>query len=348
MSAEILPLTTFHLTGDLTGSGLTGMKGLDLRPALFSAYRDLSKLRYDYPMVLVDGAGETPIFSSLSSLVDGVLRDIAPEGIEGERLRRQAMAWESEIRAAVANGETGKLSKLMGKARKTLLAKIQKADLDGMKESLDQLQKSLTLDGEVIDCDEQTPVRLLSHAWGRMQAEKSAKFEAEVGDLIVKLRDILQADFMQTEEARSADNLKGSVGKGFEKIFDFSAMSDMLNEAAPESIQDGALPKKRRARIAAALTQLENQKFFSLASGVKKRESAARPTNSCSPVAPMRARPSRPGSRKWPPWSRPCPLPSWRSKTIIRKPITTHFSRASAKIPWRLRIWPCSRPISSA
>ncbi len=272
MTAEILPLTTFHLTGDATGAGLTSMEDLNLRPALFSGYRDLTKLRYDYPLVLIEDRPGAPLFDSLAGVIDGVLRKIAPEGIEGERPRRQLLSLESEIRAAVAGGETGTLAKLWDKAAKKLLGKVRKADKKGMTESLNRARAALGVDGPLIDCDGQTPVRLLTHAWERVQADKAAAFRAEVGTLIVKLADILQADYMRTKEARAPGNLKDSVGTGYEGIFDFAAMSNLLDLAGAA----GALPKKRHARIAAALKVLEEQKFFTLEGGKKKKGKRAK------------------------------------------------------------------------
>lgn len=106
----------FHLTGKLdqtAGSGwLNSIDGLDLRPALLAPYRDLAPLRHDFPVVLVDGGDGAAFVRSLSSLVDEMLHEVAPRGIEGERLRRHALQLETEIRRAVDAGAQGTLSEL--------------------------------------------------------------------------------------------------------------------------------------------------------------------------------------------------------------------------------------------
>ena len=92
----------FHLTGQRQGDGVEAIAGLELRPALLSAYRDLTALRHDFPLVLIEGPQSAPheAVRSLSSLVDAALQEVAPRGIEGERLRRHALRWGSRARAA--------------------------------------------------------------------------------------------------------------------------------------------------------------------------------------------------------------------------------------------------------
>lgn len=53
MEAEFQKQIAFYLTGKQSGTGLDPIAGLDVRPALFAGYRDLSRLRYDFPLVLV-------------------------------------------------------------------------------------------------------------------------------------------------------------------------------------------------------------------------------------------------------------------------------------------------------
>ena len=106
----------FHLTGQRQGPGVAPIAGLDLLPALLAPYRELAALRHDFPFVLVEGSGGAEFVRSLSGLVDAVLKDVAPRGIEGERLRRHALQLEREIRRAVDDGATGTLSELWAEA----------------------------------------------------------------------------------------------------------------------------------------------------------------------------------------------------------------------------------------
>src|SRR5512144_198138 len=102
----------FFSTGRREAEGLGAIDALGLVPAAFAPYRDLARLRHDFPLVLVrDDRGPGPV-QSLSGLVDQVLREVAPKGMAGERLRKQAMRLERESRARSFAGEEGTLSAL--------------------------------------------------------------------------------------------------------------------------------------------------------------------------------------------------------------------------------------------
>ena len=56
MEADTQAQVAFFLTGRRPSEYLDAVDGLDLRPALFAGYRDLTPLRYDFPLVLGKGA----------------------------------------------------------------------------------------------------------------------------------------------------------------------------------------------------------------------------------------------------------------------------------------------------
>jgi hypothetical protein len=76
MQAGLQASIAFHLTGKIPAGELDPVDGLDLRPALFAEYRDLTRLRYDFPLVLVDGDTDAPV-QSLCGLFDDALRVLA-------------------------------------------------------------------------------------------------------------------------------------------------------------------------------------------------------------------------------------------------------------------------------
>ena len=78
--------------------------------------------------------------------------------------------------------------------------------------SLKSLRAALKSDGEVIDCDKAMPFRLFRHAWQALQDRKAQKFRAEINKLIMKLSDILSADFGNSKEGMSAERLQASIG----------------------------------------------------------------------------------------------------------------------------------------
>ena len=249
MGTELQAHLAFHLTGKRMGASLQAADGLDLRPGLLARFGDLTQLRYDFPLVLVaDRADETGI-QSLSALVDGVLQAIAPRGIEGEATRRHVLRLERQVRTLVAKGETGALLRLWDLAAKRIGAAADPA----LAASLGRARAALQVDGEVVDCTYEMPARLITHAWHALQQHKSRRFNEELKRLIVKLSDILQADFVRSGAGTSAARLKAAVGTGMEEAFDFQALSKVLAQASGKN----TLPDSRRQRVERTLSVLK-------------------------------------------------------------------------------------------
>ena len=86
MQAETQAQVAFYLTGRRANAQLDAVDTLGLRPALFSGYRDLSELRYDFPLLLVDGGADDKAVQSLSGVFDNALASAA-RGTDCERIR---------------------------------------------------------------------------------------------------------------------------------------------------------------------------------------------------------------------------------------------------------------------
>jgi len=253
MDADTQAQVAFFLTGRRPGEHLDAVDGLGLRPALFAGYRELSRLRYDFPLVLVPGRADGQFAQSLSGLVDNALKTAA-QGADAERIRNHALRLEQEIRVLVAEGATGSLSVLWDKAA----AKLTKGADKSFADSLKRVRAAIKLDGEVADCDVDLPARLLRHAWSVVQKQKAEAFRANLDRLALKLSDIFKAYDERSETGRSAKHLKASVGTGFGDSFDFDAMSRILAKALPKD----EFPESRRKRIRALLDVLGKQQFF--------------------------------------------------------------------------------------
>ena len=250
MGPELQAHVAFHLTGRRLGGGLEASDQRDLRPALFAPFRDLTRLRYDFPVVLVSGRADETCLQSLTAVVNGVLGDVAPRGIPGERIRQRVLRLEREIRALVAGGSGGRLSALWDTGAARL---IEGADAT-MKNDLERARAALKVDGEVLDCTPDLPVRLFTHVWRGLQERKAITFELEIRRLIVKLSGILQAEFARSTAGRSAASLEASLGAGLAGEFDFEAMSGVLASVTGKD----PLPAARRQRIERALSVLES------------------------------------------------------------------------------------------
>ena len=257
---------SFYLTGKRPGAALDPVDGLDLRPALFAGYRDLTKLRYDFPLVLLHNVADESSVRSLSGLFDSAFAEVYG-ATDGERLRSYSLRMEREIRALVAGGAGGSLTSLWDEAARRLLASADDLLQDGLR----RLRTSLKGDGEVIDCDGALPARLLSSAQRTMQWKKAQRFRDDINRLIAKLADILKADAGRSATGRSAESLRASMGSAHGDAFDFAAMSRLLTKASSSS----ALPEGRRRRIERLLSVLRSQKFFPALNGATNPDETA-------------------------------------------------------------------------
>ncbi len=255
MDAELQTHVAFHLTGRAPGAGLEPVDRLDLRPALLARYRDLSRLRYDYPLVLAESGAGKPFVAALSGIVDDILHGFAHDA-DAERMARHVLRLEREIRTLVAAGKSGSLATLWDEASRRLATSPDAA----LQKSLGRARAALAIDGKVVDCDAGLSGRLVGHAWRRVQREKERLFTAFVDRLCLSLSDILRADFVRSDAGRSPDSLRASIGGVHADDFDFGAMSRMLGATKA----GGAMPPTRRQRIERVLGVLGAQRFFAV------------------------------------------------------------------------------------
>jgi len=115
MSHGASPLAAFHLIGDRSGLDSAEASLQELRPALFGAYHDVSTVRYDYPVVLITDSADGTWVKSLADIVDGVLREIAVPGSDGEEVRRQVLSLEQIITGILVSVLGGRPAQIGGR-----------------------------------------------------------------------------------------------------------------------------------------------------------------------------------------------------------------------------------------
>ena len=259
MAAKFQDQLVFHMTGRRTGDSLAPVDAQSMRPALFAGYRDLTRLRHDYPLVLLDGGSADGFAASLSILVNRVLESLAPRGIEGERLRKHVLRLERELRTLLAAGRRGTLSGLWEEAA----ARLGSDSDESVAKVLALAGDAIGADGELADCDAAVPARFMTHAWRHVQRQKAALFHGHLDGLQRKLSDILRAAFVHSEAGQQPAALRASVGGMHASDFDFAAMSRLVARGAPKD----ELPATRRRRIEWALSVLKAQRFHAPKAG---------------------------------------------------------------------------------
>lgn len=252
MEADLQSFIAFYLTGKIQRNQLDEIGELKLRPALFAGHRDLTRMRYDYPLILVSEPANDRFVEPLSGLIDAILAKVA-SGRDGDRIRKHVLRLEQEIRALVAQGAKGNFSELWAKAAPTVGGRDKTTA-----ELLARARANLTVDGPLIDCAEGLAFHLLGHAWSIAQRQRAQRFDKRIDRLILKLSEILQADFVNSDAGKSAEKLKASFGTGPLDSFDFDAMSRILKKASAHQ----TLPKRRRQRIHGLISTLQSQRFY--------------------------------------------------------------------------------------
>ncbi len=258
MDADTQAQVAFFLTGRRPGEYLDAVDGLDLRPALFAGLRDLTPLRYDFPLVLENKGSEAAGVESLSGLFDRTLETVA-RGADADRIRKHGLRLEHEIRALVAAGVGGPLSVLWERAA-SRLASPADASFD---ESQRRLRAAIKADGALADCDAALAQRLLRHLWEGAQTKKAAQLRSNIDRLVLKLSAILQCDFEHSAQGLAAGRLQSRVGAGYAQAFDFEAMSRLLVKSRPRE----RLPAGRKRRITELLRVLKTQRFVPAGAG---------------------------------------------------------------------------------
>jgi len=268
MEADTQAHVAFFLTGRRPSEHLDAVDGLGLRPALFAGYRDLTELRYDFPLLLVDGRTDAMFAQSLSGLIDSALASVAL-GSDGERIRKHVLRLEQEIRTLATGTAPSSFSALWDKA----VSQLAKVDDKSFADSVRRTRAAIKVNGTVVDCDAALPARLLQHAWAAGQRQKADGFRKDIDRLALKLSDILKADYQRSDAGRSAKHLQAAVGTGFGGAFDFDAMSHLLSKALPKY----AFPESRRKRIRELLDALNAQQFIPATAPSASKTGATKP-----------------------------------------------------------------------
>ena len=250
----------FYLTGQQADTDLGAIDALGLRPALFAYHRDLTALRYDFPVVLLAGHNDAAAVDSLTAMVDAALAGLADKP-DADRLRHHAHALERELRRLLAErGGGGRLGALRIAAMERLGAGTDRALADSMR----LLAAALPNDAELLDCDRTTPGRVILHLWAAAQRPRLARIRAEIDRLTQKIGDILDAAQNRSDAGRSPEALRAAIGSVQAQVFDFVAFSRVLGHAVPAA----GLPQARWRRLRWLLSVLQSQRFFADAAPV--------------------------------------------------------------------------------
>lgn len=256
MSAELQEMIHFHLTGKRAADAAE--RGEGIYPAPLAPYRELAALRYDFPVVLLNSPDSQAALDTLTGIVNRLLREIAPEGNAGLLLRQHVLRLEARMRELSVLRHESSLARLWKDAEKSLLNECDEQERESLGNSIATARFALRAEGQVADCEERLPTRLLEHAWSKAEARRVAEPVRKIERLIVRLRNMLKVDDLKNGGSRTPQRLKSKLGKSYRDAFDFELMAEVLEGSTPHN----RLPAARRSRIRSALGVLESQRFF--------------------------------------------------------------------------------------
>lgn len=251
MEANLQHQIAFFLTGRRVESSLQPFDSR-FRPSLLSRYRDLTSLRYDFPVVLNHEGGLDRTVLSLTRLVDDAVGEL-DAAHDRDRIARHGYRLERELRRDLAGRGTGDFCAMWHAAAARLAT-----DDTCVQDSAKRLWTAFRASGDLVDVDSALPSRVVTHAWSAVQAEKAKAFRQRAERLLLKLRDVLAAELVGSAAGRTPERLRASVGSPFADTFDFGAMSHILVGAMP-SVE---LSEDRRERIRGLIDVLERQRFY--------------------------------------------------------------------------------------
>jgi ferredoxin len=239
----------------------------DLSPALLGPYRALEGVRHDFPVVLVEDDADTPIVS-LATIIDGILDEIAPPGIEGERLRRHVYRLETSIKRLAAKRPGRRLSELWSLAGNALVRQSENPARLGA--SLEKASERLTHDGRLLTCGTPSTRRIFEHAWQPLQSERAAREREVLDELIARLSEVLESERARSPKSTSPEGLEAALGGEHAGGIDFESLSAVLQGTRHGRV----MPAKRSKRLRVARKVLESERALlpaRRANGVRRR-----------------------------------------------------------------------------
>jgi len=248
-------LRHFHL-GEPGAKSTLGKVSSEFLPVSLNGFRDVSKVRYDYPLCLfpAGSSGEVlakPISRFLGDAVDG----FAPAA-ENARILKDNLAWIERELCSKLQGKEAPVdaAPLVANAAKALQKQLdlQGEHVDRLQADLDQLVAAVEPGSQFLGYGRLAAVYLLLHVARCKSAPRRAAFSQEVSQLAASMKGLLAVEKSKTAASRKSTALKQSIG-GSNSFFNATAMSKMMNHSQGSA----SMPAARRKRIEAALEILE-------------------------------------------------------------------------------------------
>ena len=249
-------LRHFHL-GEPGAKSTLGKVSSEFLPVSLNSFRDVSKVRYDYPLFLypAQSAGDV-LAKPLSRFLGDVVEGFAPAA-ESARILKDNLAWIERELCSKLQGQEAPVdaAPLVADAAQALQKQL---DLKGehverLQADLDQLVAAVEEGSQFLGYGRLAAVYLLLHVARCKSLPRRAAFHQEVAQLAASLKALLAVEKGKTAAARKSAAIKQSIGVS-SGYFNATAMSKMMNHTQGSA----SMAVARRKRVEAALEVLES------------------------------------------------------------------------------------------
>jgi len=252
-------LRHFHL-GDPAASERLAKVGDDLLPALLNPYRDSSKLRYNYPLVLFphnDGSqlqNQTAV-QPLDQWLQSATLTFAPEK-ETARILKDHLPWLGHrLRETLAQTEGPvDAASMLTETANALEQRLQLADdsAQNLNRDLQQLIQQLPEGAELLGYGRYPALHLLIHAALSQSLPRKARFQQQIERCIRELKQLFDVEWEKSDEAMEPRVARDTIGLA-SSYFDAAALSAVMDH----SHGTHQMSAERKERILHALSTLE-------------------------------------------------------------------------------------------
>jgi ferredoxin len=253
-------LRHFHL-GDPAAKERLEQVGGDFLPALLDSFRDTSRLRYNYPLLLFPAdtengqqtAGE--LARPLSEwLQEATATFAATEGTA--RILKDHLGWlEYRLRKSLyltegAVDAAAKMAEIASALQEHL--RLGDAERDRLAGDLEKLQAQIPTGAMLLGYGRYAALHLLVHSIRSRVIPRRARFRNQIESCIRGLKELLEVDWGKTDESIEPAMARDGVGPGA-GLFDAAALSDVMDHTRGTR----QMSERRRERVLGALAELE-------------------------------------------------------------------------------------------
>ncbi len=234
-----------------------------LLPALLNPYRDVSKLRYDYPLFLLPPRGlicsecaQCDLGRPLGEYLHELVSSSAPDE-SSARILKDNLAWnERSLRGRLEEQEGPiEAAPLFREASHDLLEHLalDEKNSEQLQTDIEQFLAALPEGGKLLSYGRYPAIHLLIHVIRCKVLPRHDRFNQKVAKYILQLEQLLAVDNSKSEAARQPEQLKESIGSSA-GMFDPGALAAVMDHSQGSVSMDSV----RRARVEETLETLKS------------------------------------------------------------------------------------------